>query len=775
MPDEKAAGMIFFHGLVLVLMSLAFLMTSRAQAGELSLTQLDFRYPLASLNDSVGFIAAENGARLEDAGTLAPTFSAFGLNPDFRQHSRYWLYTQVMNNTTSSDWVVHISNFGYDRTAVLIRGENGQYTEVLQNANLNADINTIGRAVDIHLVPGKKYTLVVELTAYHKVWDPYIALMSKQQYLAWKASMDLVYKVAIGIIIGMILLALICWALMAEATFLWAGISSFLMLLYYLEHSSLAATFWNSAYEKNQIFWTLVSLVLLSLLAFAASFLQINRRSGYLYRAFMITTAVTLIVFAFSPLLSFAVRSFLYAGNYLLLWVVILGSGIAKIRSEGRYYIIYILGWLPMALSALEVILFVFLSRTSIHEVQSSYQMIWVLYIQILHMMIHAVALILRVKDMRRQKQAAEFASQAKSRFIAQSSHDLRQPLHSMRLFLESLQPYMTDDKARLIFDGLNKTRQHMSESFSAIMDLNKLEAGEYGTDEKPVLLSNLLSRLQPEFLTQARHKNIRLHIHSCSVTVYTDPVLLERILRNLVSNAIKYTDSGKVVVGCRRRGNTIAIQVMDTGSGITADEQKRIFDIYQRSHTAIKSADGVGIGLSIVRHMSQLLNHPLELTSTPGKGSVFTLSLPRVCNKTDHRQPVQIMDKQPVTVALLVTDTELRETLVSYLDQWECSVRVATVTEHSSSVTASEDLLIFDADSLSAYRSAGGGLNGVSAEKIIACVDSGHEADYPHDLMENFMERNTKRLSMPLLPSQLRALINHTVRVKNGDLNYHL
>ena len=757
MPGLKATRIMLLRTLSLLLAGLFLLSAQQVQADTLSLTRTDFRYPLASLDYSAGFIPAKDGVALQDIQTLSDSPSEFGLNPDFRKHSRYWLHTQIVNNTSDSHWVLHVSNFGFEQPTILVRGENEQHIEILQNANLNADINTLGRAVDIQLIPGKEYTVIVELTAYKKAWDPYIALMSKQEYRIWKATTDLIYKTAIGIIIGMIILALICWLLMAEATFLWAGVSSLLLLLYYLDRSSLPAIFLNSSYEKNQLLWILVSCTILSSLAFAASFLQINRQSGFWYRAFAFTGGATLLVLVLSPILPFILKLSLYALNYLLLWTVILGSGIAKVRAAGRYYIMYIIGWMPLVLSALEVIVFIFLSRDSEREVKASYQMIESLYIQISHMMIHAVALILRVRALRQQKIQAEIDNQAKSRFIAQSSHDLRQPLYSMRLYLDSLKPYICDKEALSLFDGLNKNHRQLEESFSSILDLNKLEAGVLTADKKAVAISSIFSRLQYDFQIQAKNKGLKLSIHPCSATVYSDPVLLERMLRNLIANAIKYTDSGRVIIGCRRRQNHISIQVLDSGSGIAPHEQKIIFDLYQRSESVLEKPGGTGIGLSVVKHLSELLGHPLALDSVVGKGSRFSITVP--CANSDEEVATTLFpDHSEIQATLFFKDKELQEATQQHLHNWGVTVYSVNNTEQLANHNSAA-LIIFDQAALADITATGDLLTQQLSENITACVLT-ESASRP-----TLTVCHCQILSAPLLPTQLRALVNYASR----------
>ncbi|AJQ92620.1 sensor histidine kinase [Gynuella sunshinyii] len=724
----------------------------------LQLTQTDVRYPLASLAHSSGFAPVLADQRLENAMTYAASQQTYSLEPDFKRHGSYWLYTEVTNDTANRKWVLHVSNFGFLRPRVLINGPDGQRIKTFQQDD-SADINTIGRAVEVTLEPGESYSMVIELTAQEYGWYPYIALMSESRYQVWKTQMDFAFKPAIGIIIGMVLLGFLCWLVMADNTFFWGAFSSLVMLFYYLEHSSLPELFWQYDYQKNALFWLLISVNVLSLLAFAASFLQINRRSGWWYHVFVSVAVISVLVLVVGYFTSFITKSFLYAFNYTLLWTVILSSGVAKVCSEGRYYFIYIFGWLPMVLSTAQVILFVLLPARPVQEVMPSYKLIYVLYVQILHMMIHAVALIMRVKVMRQKKIEAEFISQAKSRFIAQSSHDLRQPLHTMRLFLQSLQPYVRSPEAQPIFAGLNKTHQQMNDSFSAIMDLSKLEAGVMKAEIKAVSLKDVFSRLHNDYQWLAKEKNLRFAIHPCSLTVLTDPLLLERMLRNLLSNAIKYTNEGRVVLGCRRRAQSVAIQVLDTGTGISHEDQTHIFDIYQRSAVEQDGVDGAGIGLSVVKHLSVLMDHPLELSSVVGSGSIFTALVPRATHATEaESQP----HKRLPRVARLTQLTDEDDSIGGWLGKHNGSVQSfsSLATFYQSDMTF--ELLIGDAQLMMDESWSMAAKNRLAEQYVVACVcDSGTE-----------LPTGWVALSQPVLPTQLRALLNYAERRYQSQLN---
>ena len=734
----------------------------------LRLNRADHRYAVASVQHSSGFIPVMPGEQLENA-PVEPADSEYGVMPDFREHPRYWLYAQVHNDTDVADWVLHISNFGFSDLRVLIRNPaapDEARVEIFNTAGgNNADINTIGRALPLALTLGDTYQLVVELSGPSFVWTPYIALMSKGEYHLWSQQMDFAFKPAIGMIIGIAMLGIVCWLLMAEWTFFWASLSSLLMLVFYLEHSALPEIFWRYSYEKGDLFWLLLSSTLLAHLIFAAKFLRVSQQTGFLYRTFLftgITTVVFQAVVLFVPLHE---KLLLMAANYTMVWVVIIGSGIAKVRSDGQYYVLYLLGWMPLVLSVLQAVVYYILPRKTNLEVHASYKMIYVLYIQIVHMLIHAMALVLRVRAMRREKEQAVLQNQAKSRFIAQSSHDLNQPLHSMRLFLESLKPYLKGNEASALYEGLCKTHRQMSDSFAAIMDVSKLEAGELQFNKQRVYLSSVFSRLQNEFLIQANTKNIKLNFHTCNLAVYTDPLLLERMLRNLISNAIKFTDQGRVVIGCRRRHDEVVVQIIDTGCGIAAEEQAHIFDMYKRLDEHQRQVDGAGIGLSVVKHLSVLLNHPLSIRSENGRGCVFSLSLPLAESAVDASQAAGISTDSP-RVALFGCD----QAVADYVSKWGCRVtRLQDLSASVLSAAETPDLLIADFQALNHWLAGGHNIAGLQRISVLACTADQQQGQE--------LQRSTgldwQLLNTPLLPTQLRALVNHVARRKIQPANY--
>ena len=227
-------------------------------------------------------------------------------------------------------------------------------------------------------------------------------------------------------------------------------------------------------------------------------------------------------------------------------------------------------------------------------------------------------------------KQEAERANLAKSRFLAAASHDLRQPLQTLALLQGLLANTVEGAAAKKLVGRLDDTLGAMSGMLNTVLDLNQIDAGVMRTDVVAFPIGELLDRLRNEFSYHAQAQELALRVMPCGRSVSSDPRLLEQMIRNLLSNALKYTRHGRVLLGCRRRGRVLSIEVFDTGVGIPDDKLETVFEEYSQLHNALHDRSmGLGLGLSIVQRLGRLLGHPVRVRSINGKGSVFAVEVP--------------------------------------------------------------------------------------------------------------------------------------------------
>jgi signal transduction histidine kinase/CheY-like chemotaxis protein len=230
------------------------------------------------------------------------------------------------------------------------------------------------------------------------------------------------------------------------------------------------------------------------------------------------------------------------------------------------------------------------------------------------------------------QQVIAEQASLAKSRFLASASHDLRQPVHALGMFIGALRGHRLPAKSRDIIDHMDSSIGALDGLFTSLLDISRLDAGVTETRPYAIPVQPLLARICRDLQGEARAKGLRLRSVATSCAIQSDPVLLERVLRNIAVNAVRYTESGGVLIGCRRRGERLSLEVWDTGCGIAEEHRKAIFEeFFQVSNPDRDRAKGLGLGLAIVRRLTLMLDHPLSLETHPGKGSAFKVSIPRV------------------------------------------------------------------------------------------------------------------------------------------------
>jgi two-component system CheB/CheR fusion protein len=275
-------------------------------------------------------------------------------------------------------------------------------------------------------------------------------------------------------------------------------------------------------------------------------------------------------------------------------------------------------------------------------------------------------------------KRQAELASAAKSRFLAAASHDLRQPLQTLALLQGLLAKLVEGERAQKLVTRLDETLNAMSGMLNTLLDINQIEAGIVQAEMISFPVNDLLCRMRDEFTYHANASRLALRVVPCSLSVHSDPRLLEQMMRNLLSNALKYTKRGKVLLGCRRHAGTLSIEVWDTGIGIHNEELQEIFEeFHQIDNAARERSRGLGLGLSIVQRLGNLLGHRVRVRSQPGKGSVFAVDvvLPSDGTAAQALQNWQHADAGPAaevhhtgTILTVEDDPEVRELLEIFL-----------------------------------------------------------------------------------------------------------
>ena len=370
----------------------------------------------------------------------------------------------------------------------------------------------------------------------------------------------------------------------------------------------------------------------------------------------------------------------------------------------------------------------------------------------------------------------AELASRAKTQFLAAASHDLRQPLHAMGLFAEAPRQKSRDDETMHLINSINGSVDALDALFSELLDITRIDTG--GVQVRPVdfQLEDVFRRLRLHFEPIAFEKGLALRVRGGHRHAYADPVIVERILRNLTSNAIRYTEDGGVLVSARARGARLLLQVWDSGVGIRAGDRKRVFEEFVQVHEPSpvpnpSQRKGLGLGLAIVRRLAALMDAPLRLQSTPGRGSVFTLELPLgkaapavQAQPSPSVPPGLTLDRR--LIVMIEDDPAVKSGLEVLLKSWGASViafdslqacrhwaEAAEPSMLKPDLIIADDRLESGHTGIEAIRALRGMLDRpIPAIVVTGSVLSNHEREA--------QEHDFHLLLKPVVPNKLRAMI---------------
>lgn len=382
---------------------------------------------------------------------------------------------------------------------------------------------------------------------------------------------------------------------------------------------------------------------------------------------------------------------------------------------------------------------------------------------------------VLATAELRSKKEEAETATRAKSRFLAAASHDLRQPIHALGMFVARLAQLPHDRETRHLIANLEASVRAMQDLLDALLDISRLDADAVRVQLQPVPLAPLFEQLRGALMPVATDKGLRLRVRDSALWVQSDPTLLHRILLNLVSNALRYTGHGGVLVGCRRSrgGSHLWLEVWDTGVGIPAEHQQDIFrEFYQIGNPERDRSKGLGLGLNIVDRTARLLGHELKLCSVPGHGTRFRLELP-LAPAGDLQalmaaeQPQQLVDVRGLRILVIEDDRQSAQALRGLLDFWGCVVAVVEGLQGALTVVDGgfvPDLVLSDFR----LRAGESGMQTLQTLRtqlerpLPACLMSG---DTDPELIQACRDAGLPLLHKPVRPAKLRTLIRRLAR----------
>ena len=372
--------------------------------------------------------------------------------------------------------------------------------------------------------------------------------------------------------------------------------------------------------------------------------------------------------------------------------------------------------------------------------------------------------------ELHRAKGVAEAANRSKTRFLAAASHDLQQPLNAARLFAAALDDATREAEpaTRELVGNVDRAIASSDQLLRALLDISKLDAGGVVPSLQPVALDRMLGDLAREFAPLAAARGLKLDVVPSSLHVMSDPGLLRSVVQNFIANAVRYTKEGRVLVGCRRRGGTVRIEVWDTGPGIAADQQRAVFEEFRRLAPVKGGEAGAGLGLAIVDRIARLLDHPVTLRSKPGKGSVFAVAAPVTAARAKpvNAGPVAAGPLDGLTVLCVDNDPMILSAMEATLKRWGCSVRQASTVAEVADAAASMAI-----DAALVDHQLDGGENGFEAiarlEEVMGRRPPGAfiSADPGAELADRARDMGWPVMRKPVEPAALRAWLSRIAR----------
>ena len=367
----------------------------------------------------------------------------------------------------------------------------------------------------------------------------------------------------------------------------------------------------------------------------------------------------------------------------------------------------------------------------------------------------------------------AERANKAKSVFLASASHDLRQPLNAMQMYIAALQSKVKDKEIMRIIEDINSVSISTARLLNALLDVSELEVGAIKPRFEIFSVNNILISIFQSFLPLAKDKELDFRVVPSSFYVRSDPALLERILGNFMSNAIRYTDKGSVLIGCRKRGDKVVIEVWDTGCGISDDQMSLIYeDFYQIENKERDRGKGLGLGLALAKRLAESLEHTIDSKSTLGNGSCFSVAVDIAENKIDDNQAesfMNIMNLSGANILLVEDDMDVLKATKQLLESWGCKVKTARNKDEVMNLIKENpydnpDIIL--ADNRLPGDASGIDITYLIQEKLqasIPCVIMTGDVERNH--VQSIIDQGFPVLLKPIQPAKFRAMLSHLIQ----------
>lgn len=376
--------------------------------------------------------------------------------------------------------------------------------------------------------------------------------------------------------------------------------------------------------------------------------------------------------------------------------------------------------------------------------------------------------------DLSAAKENAELANLSKTRFLAAASHDVLQPLNAAHLSVSALAEIQTSDEGKKLVRQVERSLETMEDLLRTLLDISKLDAGVVRPEIGDVNLETLFASLRSDFQPLADLNGLKLKFRPAHATARSDRTLLRRILQNIISNALRYTRSGGVLVGIRHRGDTIRIDVADTGCGIPDDQRDAVFEEFHRgsiSADASLASGGLGLGLAIVRRIAGALSHPITFSSKVGRGTIFHIDVPAGKGSSTDIATIGEIERPRgyglfgTKVLLIENDADVLQAMTSLLERWQCVVRQATATDDALDMLGDTawvpDIVIadqhLDGGDLGSHTIAE--VRDYLGRMVPALIVT---ADPSEAVVKAARLAGIELMRKPLKPAQLRALLAH-------------